>query len=84
MTKDRRFARCYRKGVLGRSTRRAVFFRPFCELLEDRRMLAVAVWDGEGANNLWTTPANWSDDIAPIAGDELVFPVSVPSDCERE
>jgi autotransporter-associated beta strand protein len=31
-------------------------------------------WDGGGANNLWTTPANWVGDVAPNPGDELVFP----------
>ena len=36
------------------------------------------VWDGGGGDNLWTTAANWSGDVAPVAGVELVFPVSVP------
>jgi C1A family cysteine protease/subtilisin-like proprotein convertase family protein len=30
-------------------------------------------WDGGGADNNWTTAANWSDNVAPVAGDQLVF-----------
>lgn len=32
-------------------------------------------WDGGGADNKWTTAANWSTDTAPTPGVELVFPV---------
>jgi len=31
-------------------------------------------WDGGGANVNWTTAANWSSNVAPVAGDLLVFP----------
>ncbi|MCC6124661.1 MAG: right-handed parallel beta-helix repeat-containing protein [Pirellulales bacterium] len=31
-------------------------------------------WDGGGADNLWTTVANWVGDLAPLPGDNLVFP----------
>jgi autotransporter-associated beta strand protein len=31
-------------------------------------------WDGGGANNNWSTAANWVGDAAPSAGDRLVFP----------
>ena len=34
---------------------------------------AVRTWTGGGANNNWTTPANWGG-VAPLAGDDLVFP----------
>lgn len=37
---------------------------------------AVRTWDGGGADNNWGTAANWVGDIAPVAGDDLVFPVS--------
>ncbi len=30
-------------------------------------------WDGGGTDNNWSSPANWTDDIAPVAGDLLVF-----------
>lgn len=33
------------------------------------------IWDGEGGNLVWSNPLNWNDDIAPVAGDSLVFPV---------
>src|SRR5439155_11265800 len=44
------------------------------ERLENRLAPAVATWDGGGADNRWTTAANWAGDIAPNAGDDLVFP----------
>lgn len=31
-------------------------------------------WDGGGADNLWSTAANWQDDVVPSPGDELYFP----------
>jgi autotransporter-associated beta strand protein len=36
-------------------------------------MLAVSTWDGGGTDNNWTTAANWVGDVAPTAGDDLVF-----------
>src|SRR5437773_11864893 len=30
-------------------------------------------WDGGGSTNNWSEAANWSDDIAPVAGDSLIF-----------
>ncbi|MGB7325542.1 MAG: hypothetical protein WBD31_11780, partial [Rubripirellula sp.] len=44
------------------------------ELLESRRLLAVATWDGGGADDNWTTANNWAADVAPSANDDLVFP----------
>ncbi len=37
---------------------------------------AVKTWDGGGADANWTTAANWSTDVAPVAGDDLVFPAT--------
>ncbi len=34
----------------------------------------TAVWDGGGADEDWTTAANWSSDLPPITGEDLVFP----------
>src|SRR5207249_8416411 len=31
-------------------------------------------WTGGGANNFWGTAGNWSNSIAPQAGDSLIFP----------
>jgi hypothetical protein len=42
--------------------------------LEDRLTPAIATWDGGGADNHWTTAANWVGDLTPQAGDDLVFP----------
>ena len=35
------------------------------------------VWDGGGANNLWSNPLNWAGDAAPEPGDDVVFPAGV-------
>lgn len=38
---------------------------------------ATSTWTGGGADNNWTTPANWGG-TAPSAGDDLVFPGGTP------
>jgi len=45
--------------------------------LETRLAPAVATWDGGGADNKWTTAANWAPDVVPQPGDDLVFPAGV-------
>ncbi len=35
---------------------------------------ATKVWDGGGSGSNWQTAANWTTDVAPVAGDDLVFP----------
>src|SRR5262245_803030 len=35
---------------------------------------ALATSDGGGGNANWTTAANWAGDVAPLPGDDLVFP----------
>ena len=35
---------------------------------------ATATWTGGGADNNWTNALNWAG-TAPVAGDDLVFPV---------
>ncbi|WP_442506611.1 Calx-beta domain-containing protein [Novipirellula sp. SH528] len=51
--------------------------RLLLESLEGRRLLAVTnfTWDGGGANDNWTTPANWEGDVAPTpsADVQLIF-----------
>lgn len=37
---------------------------------------AVRIWDGGAADNNWMTAANWVGDIAPVNGDDLVFPAA--------
>ncbi len=34
-------------------------------------------WSGAGTNNNWSTTANWVGNIAPVQGDDLVFPAGV-------
>jgi RHS repeat-associated protein len=43
------------------------------ESLEDRQLMATMTWDGGGADGNWTTAANWATNVAPTAGDDLVF-----------
>ena len=56
--------------------------RPQCRLrmecLEDRCVPATRIWDGGGLNNNWTNNKNWAGDIAPVAGDDLIFPSNAP------
>src|SRR5262245_9947392 len=47
--------------------------RPQVEPLEDRITPAIRSWDGGGPTNLWTDHLNWQGDLAPTAGDDLVF-----------
>ncbi len=42
--------------------------------LESRRVLAFATWDGGGADNRWTTAANWEGNVVPGVGSDLFFP----------
>lgn len=34
---------------------------------------ATRTWDGGGVNNNWSTCANWSSDICPVAADTVIF-----------
>lgn len=46
------------------------------ENLEQRQLLTARVWDGGGSatNNNWSNRFNWAGDVAPVAGDDLIFP----------
>src|ERR1051325_1167897 len=35
---------------------------------------ATRTWGGGGANNFWSAPANWTNNVAPVLGDDLIFP----------
>ena len=37
---------------------------------------ATKTWDGGGADANWQSAANWSPDVAPVAGDDLIFPAA--------
>lgn len=37
---------------------------------------ATRTWDGGGATNNFSEAANWSDDVAPVSGDEVTFDAS--------
>src|SRR5262249_57360237 len=66
------------RGRRGSRAARARGFRPSLETLEGRVLLATRVWDGGGADANWTTAANWAGDVAPGAGDDLVFVGGAP------
>jgi len=34
----------------------------------------LRIWDSGGADDNWTTALNWVGDVAPVAGDDLLFP----------
>ncbi len=38
---------------------------------------ATVTWDGGGSTNNMTEAANWAGDVAPVADDDLVFPLNV-------
>ena len=52
----------------------AVVFRPRLEPLEDRTVPSTRTWDGGGPTGNWSEGANWAGDVAPVAGDDLIFP----------
>lgn len=58
--------------VRAASLRRAGMLK--VEALEDRFLLATRTWSGLGADANWATGANWVGNIAPVAGDDLIFP----------
>lgn len=44
-------------------------------LLTSQAQAATRVWDGgHFISSSWTIPQNWEGDVAPVAGDSLVFP----------
>jgi autotransporter-associated beta strand protein len=47
-------------------------------LLVSSAHAAIRTWDGGGTNNNWTTATNWVGDVAPTAGDDLLFPPGAP------
>ncbi len=65
-----------------RFSRKPSFLRPFPSLrveeLEDRATPTTFTWSGAGANDNWSTPANWVGNQAPSGAatqvDDLVFP----------
>jgi hypothetical protein len=51
--------------------------RPRLEVLEDRCLMATRIWDGGATSNNWTAANNWSGNVAPSAGDDLIFPAGI-------
>jgi RHS repeat-associated protein len=43
------------------------------ESLEVRRLLAEVIWDGGGGDSLWSTPANWDNDLLPTSVDDVII-----------
>lgn len=61
-----------------RGARRGIRRRARLEVqhLEDRALPSTVTWDGGGTTNNWSEGRNWSRDVAPVAGDDVVFPTS--------
>lgn len=60
------------------AARKCLNFRPQLEVLEDRRLQATRIWDGGAVvGDAWSNAKNWVEDIAPVAGDDLVFPAGI-------
>src|SRR5262249_43464797 len=57
-----------------RNTRCCSSFRPQLEAFEDRIVPSTRVWDGGGTSLFWSDRFNWVGDVAPVNGDDLVFP----------
>ncbi len=55
-------------------TRTALSLATICCLLIPSAHAATRTWDGGGADNFWTSATNWVGDVAPVAGDDLIFP----------
>ncbi|HZH33565.1 MAG TPA: FG-GAP-like repeat-containing protein [Pyrinomonadaceae bacterium] len=57
------------------TTKISRFFFFFCFLFAAvSANAATRTWDGGGSNANWSTAANWVGDVAPVAGDDLIFP----------
>jgi len=42
-------------------------------------VVTTSTWKGGGGNALWSTAANWQENLAPVAGNRLIFPASPTS-----
>jgi hypothetical protein len=51
-------------------------------ILVPQASAAVVTWDGEGADNNFSTATNWSGDTVPVNGDSLTFDVSILTQSE--
>lgn len=51
-------------------------------ILVPQASAAVVTWDGEGADNNFSTATNWSGDTVPVNGDSLTFDMSVLTQSE--
>ncbi|MBL7901725.1 MAG: hypothetical protein JNK73_07000 [Bacteroidia bacterium] len=54
-----------------------VFGLVICTLLAN----AQKVWDGGGANNLFSNGLNWVGDVAPVSGEDVVFDGTNTKNC---
>src|SRR5438552_4005754 len=52
---------------------------PWLELLEDRTLMANAVWSGAGDGLNWADPKNWNNNALPGSGDDVQIAVTNPT-----
>ena len=45
-------------------------------------MAATRTWDGDGTDNLASTPANWSEDTVPTSSDDVLYDATSTKDCD--
>ncbi len=58
-----------------RKPNRSKSCRPRIEWMETRTLLSPVTWTGDGGDNNWDTPANWSTDSVPGMGDDVTIDV---------
>src|SRR5688500_3362803 len=52
-------------------------------LLSGTASAATKTWTGLGNSFTWSDPGNWNGNVAPVAGDALVFPAGVPGPASK-
>src|SRR5436190_23679337 len=73
----RRIKQLFSNRQLPHARRWAPTFQPWLEALEGRAVPSTVTWDGGSTRTSnWTDRFNWAADVAPVAGDDLVFPAS--------
>lgn len=46
--------------------------------------MAVRTWDGQGVDNLWSNPINWSGNVVPQNTDDVIFNATSVKNCTMD
>jgi hypothetical protein len=68
----------YRRRSRGQSRYATAVDTPALEFLETRPLLSTVTWDGGGDGSSWSDPLNWSADVLPAGGDDVVIASPAP------